>query len=125
MRVLIDTNVLLDVALAREPHVESSAELLDMLEAGCAQGFMTSHSVATLYYLFDSKVTGANPVNMIRELLSFIEIASLDTRAVKRATSLAFPDFEDAMQAVAAVEARCDVIACATRETLRNRQSGR
>ena len=115
MRILIDTDVLLDVALEREPHVVASAHLLDALEQGHAQGFVTSHSIATFYYLLDSSSRGATPVDMIRDLLQFLEVASLDKGALLRATRLPLKDFEDAMQVAAAHAAGCDMIA--TRNT--------
>ncbi|MEE8408545.1 MAG: PIN domain-containing protein [Myxococcota bacterium] len=115
MKILVDTDVLLDVALAREPHADASATLLDVIESGLALGFMTSHSIATFYYLLDSSRSRGEPVDMIRDLLEFMQVASLDTRAVKEATVLPLRDFEDSMQVVAALGAQCDVIA--TRNT--------
>lgn len=115
MKILIDTDILLDVALAREPHVEASAALLDLIEAGGAAGCVTSHSIATFYYLLNSSRSRGKPVDMIRDLLNFMEVAPLDTRAVVEAAALPMRDFEDAMQAIAAAKSRCDAIA--TRNT--------
>ena len=116
MKVLVDTNVLLDVALEREPHVEASAEVFDALEAGTAKGLVTSHSLATFYYLLKAP----EPVDMIRDLLGFLEIAPLDTASMRSATELRMKDFEDAMQAMAALASRCTAIVTRNVKDFRN-----
>ena len=40
MRVLFDTNVILDVLLDREPHVEASARILYRVENGEVSGWL-------------------------------------------------------------------------------------
>ena len=51
VRILVDTDVLLDVALDRAPHVEAAAALLDYLEQHPGVGFMAWHTVSNFYYL--------------------------------------------------------------------------
>ena len=49
--ILLDTDVLLDVALDRAPHVEPSARLLDLLERRGRGGFVAWHTLSNFYYL--------------------------------------------------------------------------
>ncbi len=51
MNVLIDTNVVLDVLLDREPHAEASTAVLRPCEAGCLNGSLAALSVANLAYI--------------------------------------------------------------------------
>lgn len=51
MTYLIDTDVLIDVALAREPHFQDSAEVLDLLEKQAGRGFVAWHTLSNFYYL--------------------------------------------------------------------------
>lgn len=45
MRVLFDTNILLDALLAREPFVANAAFLLDAVESGRIEGFISATTV--------------------------------------------------------------------------------
>ena len=51
MKLLLDTDVLLDVALDRKPHAESSSALVDALERRPGSGFIAWHSISNFYYL--------------------------------------------------------------------------
>lgn len=51
MKVLLDTNVLLDALLAREPFVADAAFLLEAVEAGEIIGFMSATTVTDVHYL--------------------------------------------------------------------------
>ena len=51
MRILFDTNVLLDVMLDREPHAETSAEILSRVESGDLTGCICATTVTTIHYL--------------------------------------------------------------------------
>ena len=46
MIILIDTDVLIDVALDREPFAENAAALLDRLEQDPGKGFVAWHSIS-------------------------------------------------------------------------------
>ena len=56
MKVLLDTNVVLDVLANREPFVADSAAVLSLVEDRKAEGFVAAHSVTTLYYLLRREV---------------------------------------------------------------------
>ena len=50
-RVLVDTNVALDVLLEREPHLAASAAVWDAVEARVVEGYIAAHGVTTIHYL--------------------------------------------------------------------------
>ena len=58
MRVLFDTNVVLDLLLARQPHVETAAALVARVERGELTGCLCATTVTTIFYLA-SKAVGA------------------------------------------------------------------
>lgn len=97
MRILIDCDVLLDVALRRGPHFEASSNVLDWAERNPGKAAIAWHTMANLFYLTNGKTT-----EFIEELSEFIEIPSTGTEALRYALSLGFKDFEDAMQVAAA-----------------------
>lgn len=104
MRALVDTDVLLDVALAREPHLAASTAVLKWAEAGGAAA-IAWHSVANCAYL----LKGGGRV-FLEPLLGIVEVAPVATREARFALELPMAGVEDALQASAAVAWRADVI---------------
>jgi predicted nucleic acid-binding protein len=98
MRVLIDTDVLLDVALNREPFVRDSRQVLRWAQDEPRQAAVGWHSLSNLAYL-----TGPTARDFIRDLTEFVEIAPVSTREARQALGFPMTDFEDALQAAAAL----------------------
>lgn len=111
MIVLVDTDVLLDVALDRAPHVSDSSELLDWLEQQPGTGVIAWHTVSNLYYLLGGSGTEEGSRRFITDLLSFLQVAAGTADDVRFALTLPMKDFEDAMQVAAARFAGAAVIA--------------
>ena len=111
MKILLDTDVLIDVALDRKPFSESASALLNELEQMPGTGFIAWHSAANFFYLVSSKQTSKDAIQFIRELIGFIEIAPVCTQDLVYALSLEMPDFEDALQSAAAIACKADWIA--------------
>ena len=100
--MLLDTDVLLDVALDRQPHADAAAEILDRLEHGRERAFIAWHSVSNFYYLVAPSRGGPSARDFILDLTAFVAVAATDTRAVRYAAELPMRDFEDALQVAAA-----------------------
>lgn len=100
--MLIDTDVLIDVALDRSPHSKSSSELLDRVERGARRAFVAWHTLSNFYYLVTPARGDADAREFITELVRFVAVAPADTPALRYAVSLPMADFEDAMQVAAA-----------------------
>ncbi|MEH2141490.1 type II toxin-antitoxin system VapC family toxin [Nostoc sp.] len=49
MRVLIDTNVVLDFLQEREPFVQDAARLFERIDAGEVQGFIAATTITNIY----------------------------------------------------------------------------
>lgn len=111
MIVLVDTDVLLDVALDRAPHADAAAELLDALESHPGTGVMAWHTVANFYYLCVPARGRSSTREFVRELSEFVAIASTSTDDLRYAVQLKMSDFEDAMQVAAARACNADFIA--------------
>ena len=100
--ILIDTDVLIDVALDRRPHSEPASELLDRIELGAINAFMAWHTVSNFYYLVAPSRGNMDTRDFIVELTRFVKMAATDTEDLRYAASLPMADFEDAMQVAAA-----------------------
>ena len=119
--ILIDTDVLIDLALDRQPHSEPAFDLLDRIERGLEPASVAWHSISNLYYLVKPTRGDVTTREFIRELTEFVQIAETDTASIRYATQLPMPDFEDAMQ-VAAAQA-CNAHFIVTRNTRDYQQS--
>jgi len=100
--MLLDTDVLLDVALDREPYSAPASELLDRIERGSQPAFVAWHSVSNFYYLVAPASGGMATRDFIVELTRFVQVAETGTEAVRYAAALPMADFEDALQVAAA-----------------------
>jgi len=100
--ILLDTDVLVDVALDREDHADSAAQLLDRVENGEVRAAVAWHSMSNLYYLVAPAHGGVRTRDFIVQLVSFIDVAKTGTEEMRYAAGLPLADFEDAMQVAAA-----------------------
>ena len=100
--ILIDTDVLIDVALDRDPFSQAASKVLDLVELGYEKACITWHSVSNLYYLVSPEHGGMSTCDFIVQLSHIVEVATTDTEGVRYAASLPMKDFEDALQVAAA-----------------------
>ncbi|AVH62798.1 type II toxin-antitoxin system VapC family toxin [Nostoc sp. 'Peltigera membranacea cyanobiont' N6] len=110
MKVLLDSNVILDVALERQPFFGNSETVVLFVEAGQIEGYICASSFSDLYYII-RKDKGRNlALEFLREIVTFCRVATLDSTAINMALNLNFRDFEDAIQYSAAVLNHLDAI---------------
>ncbi len=121
MRPLLDTNVLLDVALARPGLHAASGAVVAWCMNNPGSGLLAIHSLATFYYLVGRAAGAAKARAFIADLIEGTDIARLDNAEVKRALALPMTDFEDALIAAAAESAAATHIV--TRNTADFRRS--
>ena len=100
--ILLDTDILLDIALDRLPFSGPASELLNQIELGAEAACIAWHSVSNLYYIMSPVRGGADARQFILELTRFVSVATTDTRGIRYAAELPMRDFEDAMQVSAA-----------------------
>jgi PIN domain len=104
MKVLLDSDILLDVALAREPHVKASAEVLRWAESG-GDSAVAWHSLTNCAYLL--KASGRD---FLGSLLEIVTVAAVGDADARRAIGLPMHDIEDAFQSASALAWGADFI---------------
>ncbi len=110
MKVLIDTNIILDVLCNRKEFAENSAKVFKLCEIKKIAGYISALSIANIVYIM-RKELNAEKVKEILEKLSLIfEIADLKADDLKRASTLNFNDFEDAIQSTQASRIKANYI---------------
>ena len=110
MRILLDTNVVLDVLLKREPHWIASANVFAQVETSVHVGLLCATTITTLHYLLGKELTPANSNRAINTLMSLFEIAAVNRNIIESALAGKMPDFEDAVLAHAGHRAAADFI---------------
>lgn len=115
MKVLLDTNVILDVLLQRDPHFAQSSAVWAAIEAGHAGGFVAAHAITTIHYIVRRSVGAKRAGEIVKLILEVLSVAGVSGSVISTSISLDWPDFEDAVTASAALAAGCDLIV--TRDT--------
>lgn len=110
MKVLFDTNVILDLMLDRAPFAEVSERLVSSAESGVLTGCLGATTVTTIHYLAAKVLGSKRSLDEVRKLLVIFEVAPVNRPVLERALDLGFPDFEDAVLHEAARQAGAEVI---------------
>jgi predicted nucleic acid-binding protein len=110
VRVLFDTNVILDVLLARAPHVAAATVLLDRVAAKTLDGLLGATTLTTIHYLATKAVGARAAQGHIRTLLGLFEVAPVTRAVLTDALDLDLADFEDAVLHEAARHAGAEAI---------------
>ena len=110
MRILIDTNVVLDVVLARTPWAAEASALLDRTARGDVSGFIAAHAVTTVFYVVERARDRRTALTAVGDLLSVAGVAELGSADFQRALTFGMKDFEDAVQVAAALRVGADFV---------------
>ncbi|APB34151.1 PIN domain protein, putative [Gloeomargarita lithophora Alchichica-D10] len=110
MRVLIDTNVVLDFLQEREPFVENAARLFERIDAGEIEGFIVATTITNIYYIVRRASGRVVAQDAIMQVLSDLNICAVNLELLEQALALNFEDFEDAVQYACAVVHSVDAI---------------
>lgn len=110
MRALFDTNILLDIGLARRPFAETAIACLIAATDMGEPPRMAPHALATFYYVVAQARGREAADSAIRDLIATSEILPFSHETARRSLQLDFGDFEDAMIAATAEAAGMDCI---------------
>ena len=97
-RILIDTDVILDLFFDREPFSENAAKVLSLCEKKDIIGFVTPVIISNVYYLLSQKAKQEKVIQKLKLLMSILEVLVIDKNAIIVALNSEFKDFEDALQ---------------------------
>ena len=97
MKILFDTNIVLDVLLDREPHSVLAIQLFSAVENKLIDGVLCATTITTIDYLITKSKGRAASKDAISCLLDLFEIAEVNTATLRSALDSNFTDFEDAV----------------------------
>ena len=110
IRVLVDLNVILDVMQNRKPFYEDSAGVVDAVVRGEVLGWLAAHSITTMFYVISRIRNREMAVQAVTGLLESFTVAKVDDTIIRKALSLGWKDFEDAVQMASAAAERVDYL---------------
>lgn len=108
MRLLIDGNIVLDVLQNREPHVKNSAKVWKLCETNQAEGYISALTFANLVYIMRRELNAEAIEQTLRILMLIFRFAELNESDLLKAAEAGWNDYEDALQAAAAVRIHAD-----------------
>lgn len=111
MRVLFDTNVILDILLRREPTFEGSYSSVTLSLSKGDKCLISASSVADIYYVLRKAIGSKGEAKeKLESFLSIFGVATVDENAIKNAFSLSRKDFEDDIVLSLALASKCDCL---------------
>lgn len=110
MRVLLDTNVVLDFLLDREPFAEAATEIWEANRQRRIEAYVSAITPVNIFYIA-RKLRGVEVARRIVEgLLNECRIAMVDRAVLQDAMTFSVKDYEDAVQLASAMRSRLDAI---------------
>ena len=99
MKLLIDTNVVLDVLLRREPFFRTAAEVLNLTQRDEVREYVSASAITDIYYIANKQMKDRDAVrDLLKRLLMVVSVAAVSEREIQSALNLAWGDFEDSVQ---------------------------
>ena len=99
MKVLYDTNIILDLLLNREQFCENSARVIDLSANKVIEGYISASAITDIYYLAYKGIRDKKKVcSLLEKLLCIVSVAGVTQAEIKAALLSDWDDFEDAVQ---------------------------
>jgi len=110
LRALIDTNVILDALLAREPGFQDAALLVQMVGAERIEGHVTANSVTDIAYILRKHLPEDELAGVLDDLIETFQVDATDKGVLRSAIRIMDSDLEDALQLADAAANSLDCI---------------
>ena len=111
MVILVDTNIVLDVFMDREPYASEARIIMSKCADREVIGYLAAHSIPNLFYILRKKYSPKERRALIRNLCDIFRISEINqAKIISAVENEMFSDFEDCLQEECAVEAMADYI---------------
>ena len=120
-RLLIDTNIVIDVLSKRDGFYEDAAVLFSLGDQNQLQLTISSLTLANTNYILTRLTSAKESREILRKFKVLVEVLSLDDKITELALSdEGFTDFEDGLQYYSALENQIDVIITRNKKNFKN-----
>lgn len=120
-RLLIDTNIVMDLLSKREKFYDEAADLFSRADKKELVLTITSLTFANTNYILTKLKSAKEAREILRKFKVLVELLNLDDKIAELALSdESFPDFEDGLQYYSAIENQIDVIITRNKKDFKN-----
>ena len=110
MKLLIDTNIILDFLLSRA-NKDYAKRIFELSLDDDTYEYLSSSTITDIFYIINKQIKDSHKTqSLIRKLLTFISISNVTEKDINMALDMAWNDFEDAVQYSVAKSNNVDVI---------------
>ncbi|MGK7872996.1 MAG: PIN domain-containing protein [Xenococcaceae cyanobacterium] len=111
MRVLVDTNIILDALLEREPFVTDARALLETIRSQGVVGYVTATTLTDIFYIVRRETKSIEQARAaVSRTLTLMEVCPVDRSRLEVAINSNLRDFEDAVQLACAIADNLEAI---------------
>jgi len=111
MKIVIDTNIALDVLLNRTEFLQASHNILKLSAQGKVSGFLTTNTITDMFYvLYKNSKDALMSKQAIAQLIKLVTLEATTPGDITLALASVMPDFEDAVLCLAAKRIKADYI---------------
>lgn len=110
MKVLIDTNIILDVLCNRKEFVADSLRVFQCCEAQHITGYISALSIPNIVYIMRKELDSERIKEILHTLTMVFSVVELREVDLLKAAELSFDDYEDAIQSVCGARVQADYI---------------
>lgn len=111
MRIMIDTNILLDVLIHRDDFYDNSKAVLKLCEDRSAQGFVSASAITDIFYITRKALSNTEDTyRIVGSILNIVKILTVTNEDVMNAFQMKAKDFEDCLMATCAKSNKCNCI---------------
>jgi len=103
-RLFVDTDIVLDLLGAREPHFSPAAILFSMADQGSIRLYVSAITFANVNYVLSRQLNESRARRLLLKLKTLVRIAPVNEKIIELSLSSDFRDFEDAIQYHSAIE---------------------
>lgn len=110
-KLLIDTNVVLDLLGKREPYYNASIQIFSIADLKKVELYISTISIVNAHYILNDALKIKDSRSIIGKLKVLVNCFELNDKIIELAINdYRFKDFEDGIQYYTALESQCDII---------------
>lgn len=109
-RILVDTNIVLDLLAKREEFIVEAQELFTLSDKNELKLFVSSLTFANTYYILSQKMKLNDARKILRKFKVLVEVLPMDDKIIDLSLESDFKDFGDAIQYHTAIENEINII---------------
>lgn len=111
MKILVDTNILLDALLGREPYFGNADKIINLCADKKIEGFMAAHSIPNIFYILRKDMSEESRREVLLSLCNILTVEGVDfTKLMYALQNKSFSDLEDCLQSICAKNVKADYI---------------